>query len=204
MKKMIGIVGNNAEYDEKLADYFVECQAVVKRISINSPLYNTLQEIFKKDFRVDQEIGPVQLTADHIRLFYFKLNKGIHSVSHFLGKEFTKTADLFRYYKDKVGEKPYGKNWVLDVLQEDFDFYPAGVYLITDLTFEEADELKARFGKDFVSMRAVEEGGEEPAVDVPLHIKTTKKSTEQEANQALKQVKQLFSKESASARTTTA
>jgi len=193
MKSFFGIVGPQ-EFVDKIYSLLEKSEQIDGSININLELVAVLSEIYKMTPATFK--GPVQVTENDMRLFFSKMKRGAHAVKH--GPTFNNFKDLAEYYKTKVGDKRFGKNWMLQTFKEQTDELSTGVYLVRGLLQEELKELKTLLDDFFVvqvvpdtpkGKDKIQEKVEVlPETDLKIKLKENEDAIKREINNMLKKL----------------
>lgn len=210
MKKLIGIVGKDVDFINKVVERIEEIQAVDVTISANAEILDVLSEVYP----LKKTKYPLPIMEHHVRLFNSKIRRGIYAVRS--GPQMENRSELFNYYK-KLGAKRWGENWNIEELITKILESDKSVYLIKDLDKQDALLLKKRFGNFFGLVEAVsvttktnedgttEEVDEPSDVDADVTIKATTNTDElkTETNKLLTELKTKWNKLDDNKQTTT-
>lgn len=153
VKKLIAIVGPDEESKAPVIEAFAS--QVKKTLTYRGHVLSILEEStnrkmsspFAADFVVE---------SHHIRRFFNKLQLGVHSVQNFLGKVLKTPEETIDYFFNTIGKKAYGDDWLVKETVKLFGNEAEGLYLITDLTLDEAKKLKSVLGSSLALVMAAE------------------------------------------------
>lgn len=156
VKKLVGLVGEGevkAQFDESFQAF------TKKKLSLHQGVMAILEEAIGR--KLDGEFGSaLKVESHHVRRFFNKLQLGVHSVQNYLGKVLNTREEAVNYFISTIGGKAYGPDWVFDELVKRFNEEGQGVFLVTDLTLDEAKKLKTMLGSSFALVFAGDAGTE--------------------------------------------
>jgi hypothetical protein len=166
-----GVVGSG-EKDQYLDSFRLHVNK--KTLSLNDHVMSILAESTGKT-SVGDFGPPLTVQSHHVRRFFNKMQLGIHSVQNYLGKVLNTREELVDYFINTIGTKAYGTDWLYKELIKQFNEEDQGLFLVTDLTLEEAKKLKTMLGSSFALVLVAESSEEK--VDFLVKPQTTKAAT---------------------------
>ncbi len=155
-KKVIVIVG-----DEDVKAPFVEAFSyqIKKSLSFKKIVLDILEEATGR--KISNDFGPVfKVESHHVRRFFNKIQNGVYSVQNYIGKSLKTKEEMIEYFVNYIGSKAYGADWLIKETVNLFEKSSDDLYLITDLTLEEAKKLKDAL-KNSLSLVLVAEASDE-------------------------------------------
>jgi hypothetical protein len=194
MKRLLGIVGPS-EFKNTI-------QSILKKelsgcIEANAELESVLGEVYRTS--PDTFKGPVQITEADMRIFFLKMVRGVHSVRS--GPTLDTFPQLLDFYKHKVSEQKFGKNWFIESLKSQLEELSTGVYLVCGLTKEETIKAKELLEDSFLIVEIIPElpkpkRGElrqraevHKDTDITITHKKTEDGTKREISKLLQKIK---------------
>lgn len=156
VKKLIAVVG---EEEAKASVVETILPHVKKTLTFRKHVMSILEEATNRKmdspFSADFVVG-----SHHIRRFFNKLQLGVHAVQNYVGKVLKTPEETIDYFFNTIGTKAYGADWLLKETEKLFNYEENGLYLITDLTLDEAKKLKSMLGSS-LALTVVAESSEE-------------------------------------------
>ena len=150
MKKLLGIIGPS-EFKNKIESLLEK--ELAGCINADHELESILSEVYRTT--PDKFKGPVQIKESDMRIFFLKMFRGTHAVKS--GPTFDTFAQLKDFYKNKVGEEKFGKDWTLVSLKDKLGDLTTGVYLVQGLSDKEIVRAKNLLEDSFLVVQIVPE-----------------------------------------------
>lgn len=190
MKKIIILTG-------ELADRFTVSRALLttKAASKQLSLYGNFEQILTETFQTPiSRTTPMNLaissvTENHLRKFFGKFGRGLHSITNFVDKPVATTDDVLNYFVNKVGAHCFGSDFLFADLVKSFINEPAGVYLVSDVSDEEAKKIKSLLPNQTTVVQIVGSGEQAAEGNVPLDMKKTDRALNKSITEALENIK---------------
>lgn len=197
MKKLLAVIGfpEFEQFKEKIE------QTLKNELSGELKPDEHLDLILYEIYKVTPETFkmPVQINESEMRIFFSKMAQGVHPVRS--GPTLFSYKELKNFYKNKIGEQRFGKDWTLKALKDKTEDLSTGVYLVCGLTEEEVTRAKQLFKDEFLVVQVIPElpkpkRGEErkkaevlKETDITVTYKKTEDGIKREISKLLQKIK---------------
>lgn len=198
VKKLIAIVGSDEDNKATVVESFLP--HVKKTLTFKKHVLDLLEESTGRkntgEYSSDFVVG-----SQHVRRFFNKLQLGVHAVQNYLGKVLKTPEETVDYFLNTIGNHAYGADWLLKETIKLFENEDEGLYLITDLTLNDAKRLKTMLGNS-LALTLVEEATHEK-FDFLINPKSSKAAIKRVTAQTIEKLTQTETRRNANERTTT-
>jgi len=194
MKKLVILIGDAetvATYDGLLMTVGKSKteKAFAGRLSYNEPLEDIMSEIFSAPIRrFPSTTMDVTINENHLRRFFGKMNRGIFSITNYIGKRLDSACQILDYFENRVGATAFGGGWLGKMFLDKYNNLPAGVYLVSDALVPQARILQALLPNEAEIVHIVGDGQTKLENALAVEPKTNDRATKKSITELLEQL----------------
>lgn len=147
MKKLIILTGD--QEDKAAVKEVLIKNKIAKPISLYDRFEDILSQTFDRMVSRSKVVKvDIEIKESHLRKFFGKMQRGIRSLTHFVGKKITSSSDLVDYFVNKVGSFSYGEDFLVKDLIVNYEILPQGIYVLTDADDSQISKISALLPRD--------------------------------------------------------